>query len=94
MLIAPTAVVALLLLVGLAAAVRRLRRTLAAERTARRLSEAQMYRDIAALTADALVWASAACVLRRAHRVLDEALGMYGPAPTHPDLRGDGDEQP
>lgn len=94
MLIAPTAVVALLLLTGLCRAVRGWRRRLAAERTAQRLLLAQLQRDIDALTAGALYRAAAVRVLDDAHRVLDHALAMYGHHPTHPDRKGDGDEQP
>lgn len=94
MLIAPTAVVALLLLTGLYRAVRGWRRRLAAERTAHRLTAAQQQRDVEALTAGALYRASAVRVLDDAHRVLDQALAMYGHTPTHPDRKGDGDEQP
>ncbi|MGW7636056.1 hypothetical protein [Streptomyces decoyicus] len=92
MLIAPTAVLALLILTGLARAVRRWRRRRAAERTAHRLTEAQQQRDIEALTAGAHHRASAVRVLDEAHRVLDQALAMYGHTPTHPDWKGDGDE--
>ncbi|MFJ8677190.1 hypothetical protein [Streptomyces sp. NPDC093589] len=90
MLIAPAAVVALLLLVGLLAAVRRLRRALAAERTARRLSEAQLHRDIEALTADAHHRAPAVRVLDVVRQVIDAEYARY----THTrstDTEGDGD---
>lgn len=93
MLIAPTAVMALLLLTGLYRAVRRWRRRRTAARIAARLIEAQQQRDIEALTAGAHHRAPAVCVLAEAHRILDRALAMYGPSP-RPDLKGDGDEQP
>ncbi|MFI1161330.1 hypothetical protein [Streptomyces sioyaensis] len=96
MLIAPAAVLALLILTGLVRAVGRWRRRRAAARTAQRLTEAQLQRDIDALTADVHSRASAARVLHEADRVLDAALTRYGHTPrtTHPDQEGDGDEQP
>jgi len=96
MLIAPTAVVALLILTGLYTAVRGWRRRRIADRTAQRLTQAQLQRDIDALTADAHHRASAVRVLAEADRVLDRALARYGPptSPARPETEGDSDEQP
>ncbi|MFI7096803.1 hypothetical protein [Streptomyces lydicus] len=96
MLIAPTAVLALLLLTGVYRAVRGWRRRRVADRTAQRLTQAQLQRDIDALTAGAHHRASADFVLRQAHLELDRALARYGPptTPAHPETEGDSDEQP
>ncbi|MEU8682954.1 hypothetical protein [Streptomyces sp. NPDC048611] len=95
MLIAPTAVVALLLLTGLYRAVRGWRRRRSVERTMLRLTAAQLQRDIEALTAGAHQRASAVRVLAEADLILDRALALYGPTTTaRPETEGDSDEQP